>query len=70
MEIKQFINLLIIAIMLLYLASLLNGILRRTYVYLRRKKFRVDKQAIILISLSTFGFALFLFLLNNWITPI
>ena len=70
MEIKQFINLLITAIMLLYLASLLNGILRRTYVYLRRKKFRVDKQAIILISLSTFGFALFLFLLNNWITPI
>ena len=70
MEIKQFINLLIIAITLLYLASLLNGVIRRTYIYLRRKKFRVDKQAIILISLSTFGFALFLFLLNNWITPI
>ncbi len=70
MEIKQFINLLITAITLLYLASLLNGVIRRTYIYLRRKKFRVDKQAIILISLSTFGFALFLFLLNNWITPI
>ena len=57
--------LIINAITLLIIAGVVNRQFRRAYVYLKRKKYRIDRWAIWNIAWSIAGFALFIYMVNN-----
>ena len=65
MENYPIIRLIIVAIPLLIVAGVINRQFRKTYIYLKRKKYRIDKWAVWNIALSITGFAFFLYMVNN-----
>ena len=55
------------AITQLITASVVNKQFRKAYIYLKRKKYRIDKWVIWNVTWSIAGFVLYMYIVNGWL---